>query len=72
MKKNIYYSRDNEVDFLELIRTLWKNKLLILSISTLCMLLVYAYTLTLNNYSKSYILVRNADLEIFYAYNQVN
>jgi hypothetical protein len=45
MKKNNSYLADDEIDLGDLIRTLWREKILILSISIICGLLGYLYAL---------------------------
>ena len=44
MKKNNSYLADDEIDLGDLLRTLWREKILILSISIICGLLGYLYS----------------------------
>ena len=43
MKKNNPYITDDEINLADLVRTLWGEKILILSISIICGLLGYLY-----------------------------
>lgn len=43
MKKNNSYIADDEIDLINLVRILWREKILILSVSIICGLLVYLY-----------------------------
>ena len=45
MKKNNTYLADDEIDLANIIKSLWKEKILILSISIICGFLGYFYGL---------------------------
>jgi LPS O-antigen subunit length determinant protein (WzzB/FepE family) len=71
MKKNNPYIIDNEIDLGALIRALWKEKILILSISIICGLLGYLYASFKPEEFKAEIKLKNPPLQLFEAYTQV-
>jgi LPS O-antigen subunit length determinant protein (WzzB/FepE family) len=68
MKKRNNYLADDEIDLSELIKKLWKEKILILSISIICGLLSYFYASLKPQEFKTEITVRNPPKEIFEPY----
>ena len=69
MKKNNLYITDNEIDLRDLIKKLWKEKTLILSISIIFGLAGYFYTLLKPQEFKAEILLKNPPAQIFEPYN---
>jgi len=72
MKKSSTYLVDDEIDLRELIKKLWKEKILILSISIICGLLGYFYALLKPQEFKSEITLKNPPVQIFEPYNLFN
>ena len=72
MKKNNTYLIDDEIDLRDLIRKLWKEKILILSISIIFGLLGYFYALSKPQEQKSEIILKNPPTQIFEPYNFFN
>ena len=71
MKKNNLYISDDEIDLGDLLRTLWREKILILSISIICGLLVYLYASFKPEEFKVSIKLKNAHPQLFEPYNGV-
>jgi LPS O-antigen subunit length determinant protein (WzzB/FepE family) len=72
MKKNNPYITDDEIDLADLVRTLWREKILILSISIICGLLGYLYATIELQELKSEITLKNPPVQIFEPYNLLN
>ena len=71
MKKNNSYITDDEIDLSDLSRTLWREKILILSISIICGLLGYLYASFKPEEFKTEIKLRNPSSELFEPYTYV-
>ena len=71
MKKNNPYITDNEIDLGALIRALWKEKILILSISIICGLLGYLYASFKPEEFKAEIKLKNPPLQLFEVYTHL-
>jgi LPS O-antigen subunit length determinant protein (WzzB/FepE family) len=71
MKKNNPYITDNEIDLGALIRALWKEKILILSISIICGLLGYLYASFKPEEFKAEIKIKNPPLQLFEDYTHL-
>jgi LPS O-antigen subunit length determinant protein (WzzB/FepE family) len=71
MKKNNSYSADDEIDLGDLIRTLWREKILILSISIICGLLGYLYALFQPEEFKTEIKIKNPSFQLFESYSHI-
>ena len=69
MKKNNLYITDDEIDLGDLIRTLWREKILILSISIICGLLGYLYSSFEPEEFKIEIKLKNPPFQLFILYN---
>ena len=69
MKKSNTYLADDEMDLRDLIEKLWKEKILILSISIICGLLGYFYVLSKSQEFKTEITIKNVPVQIFEPYN---
>jgi LPS O-antigen subunit length determinant protein (WzzB/FepE family) len=72
MKKNNIYFTDNEIDLSEIIKLLWKEKILILSISIICGLLGYFYAFLKPQEFVTEIKLKNPPIQIFEHYNLFN
>ena len=72
MKKNNSYLTDDEIDLGDLVRTLWREKILILSISIICGLLVYLYALFKPEEFKTEITLKNPPSQLFEPYTQLH
>ena len=70
MKKNNPYSIKSETNIDDLFRQLWKNKILILSLSILCMLLAFLHTLSKPQEFITKIIIKNPPPQLFETYNQ--
>jgi LPS O-antigen subunit length determinant protein (WzzB/FepE family) len=68
MKKNNPYITDDEIDLGDLLRTLWREKVLILSISIICGLLGYLYASFKPEEFKTYIKLKNPPSQLFETY----
>jgi LPS O-antigen subunit length determinant protein (WzzB/FepE family) len=68
MKKNNPYITDDEIDLADLVRTLWREKILILSISVICGLLGYLYASFKPEEFKTYIKLKNPPSQLFETY----
>jgi LPS O-antigen subunit length determinant protein (WzzB/FepE family) len=71
MKKNNLYITDDEIDLGDLIRTLWREKILILSISIICGLLGYLYSSFEPEEFKIEIKLKNPPFQLFEPYTHV-
>jgi LPS O-antigen subunit length determinant protein (WzzB/FepE family) len=69
MKKNNPYITDDEIDLADLLRTLWREKILILSISIICGLLGYLYSSFEPEEFKIEIKLKNPPSQLFEPYN---
>jgi LPS O-antigen subunit length determinant protein (WzzB/FepE family) len=69
MKKNNPYITDDEIDLGDLIRTLWREKILILSISIICGLLGYLYASFKPEEFKVEITLQNPPFHFFEPYS---
>jgi len=69
MKKSDTYFADDQIDLRDLIRKLWKEKILILSISIICGLLGYSYQLLKPQEFTSEIILKNPPKQIFEPYH---
>ena len=72
MKKNNSYLADDEIDLGDIVKSLWKEKILILSISIICGLLGYFYGLSKPQEFKTEIILKNPPIQIFEPYNLLN
>jgi LPS O-antigen subunit length determinant protein (WzzB/FepE family) len=72
MKKNNTYLADDEIDLRDIIQKLWKEKILILSISIICGLLGYFYGLSQPQETRTKITLKNPPTQIFEPYNLFN
>ncbi len=72
MKKNNTYLADDEIDLRDITQKLWKEKILILSISIICGLLGYFYALLKTQEFKTEIQLKNPPIQIFEPYNLFN
>jgi LPS O-antigen subunit length determinant protein (WzzB/FepE family) len=72
MKKNNIYFTDNEIDLSEIIKLLWKEKILILSISIICGLLGYFYAFLKPQEFVTEIKLKNPPIQIFEHYSLFN
>jgi len=72
MKKVNTYLADNEIDLRDFIKNLWKEKILILSISIVCGLFGYFYALSIPQQFKSEIIIKNPPEQIFELYKYYN
>jgi LPS O-antigen subunit length determinant protein (WzzB/FepE family) len=68
MKKNNPYITDDEIDLGGLVRTLWREKMLILSISIICGLLGYLYASFKPEEFKTEIKLKNPPTQLFEPY----
>jgi LPS O-antigen subunit length determinant protein (WzzB/FepE family) len=71
MKKNNAYIIDNEIDFGDLIRALWREKILILTISIICGLVGYLYASFKPEEFKIEIKLKNPPSQLFEPYTHV-
>jgi LPS O-antigen subunit length determinant protein (WzzB/FepE family) len=71
MKKNNPYTSDNEIDLGDLVRTLWREKILILSISIICGLLGYLYASFKPEEFKTEIKHKNPPSQLFEPYTHL-
>jgi LPS O-antigen subunit length determinant protein (WzzB/FepE family) len=71
MKKNNSYLADDEIDLGDLLRTLWREKILILSISIICGLLGYLYVSFKPEEFIIQIKIKNPPFHLFEPYTQV-
>ena len=69
MKKNNPYLADDEIDLREIIKTLWNEKILILSISLFFMVIGYVYGALQPKVYKTEIILREAPSSLFEAYH---
>jgi LPS O-antigen subunit length determinant protein (WzzB/FepE family) len=72
MKKSNTYLADDEKDLRDLIKKLWKEKILILSISIICGLLGYFYALLKPQVFETEIIFKKLPAQIFEPYNLYN
>jgi LPS O-antigen subunit length determinant protein (WzzB/FepE family) len=72
MKKNNSYLADDEIDLGNLIKLLYKEKILILSISIICSLLGYFYGLSKPQELRTEITLKDPPTQIFEPYNLSN
>jgi len=68
MKKNNLYLSDNEIDLGNLIKSIWREKIIVLSISIICGLFGYVHSVTQPKMYKVEIVLRNAPSFIFETY----
>ena len=71
MKKNNPYITDDEIDLGDLVRILWREKILILSISIICGLLGYLYASFKPEEFKTEIKLKNPPSQLFEPYTHV-
>jgi LPS O-antigen subunit length determinant protein (WzzB/FepE family) len=71
MKKNNPYLADDEIDLSDLVRTLWREKILILSISIICGLLGYLYASFQPEEVKTEIILKNPPSQLFEPYTHM-
>ena len=71
MKKNNTYITDEEIDLGDLVRTLWREKILILSIVIICALLGYLYESFKPKEFKTEIKIKNPPSQLFEPYTHV-
>jgi LPS O-antigen subunit length determinant protein (WzzB/FepE family) len=69
MKKNNSYLADDEIDLADFIKSLWREKILILSISIICGLLVYLYSSFKPEEFKVEITLQNPPFQLFEPYS---
>ena len=70
MKKNNSYLADDEIDLGDLVRTLWREKILILSISIICGLAGYLYASSQPQEFKIEIKLKNPSTQLFEPYSE--
>ena len=68
MKKNNFYLSDNEINLGNLIKSIWREKIIVLSISIICGLFGYVYSVSQPKFYKAEIVLRNAPSSLFEAY----
>jgi LPS O-antigen subunit length determinant protein (WzzB/FepE family) len=71
MKKNNTYITDDEIDLGDLVRTLWREKILILSISVICGLFGYLFASFQPKEFKTVIQLKNPPSQLFEPYKDV-
>jgi LPS O-antigen subunit length determinant protein (WzzB/FepE family) len=71
MKKNNSYLADDEIDLGDLVRTLWREKILILSITVICGLLGYLYSSFKPEEFKTEIILKNPPPQLFEPYAHI-
>jgi hypothetical protein len=71
MKKNNSYLADDEIDLGDIIKSLWREKILILSISIICGLAFYLYVLFQPQQLKREIILKDPPPQLFESYNDV-
>jgi LPS O-antigen subunit length determinant protein (WzzB/FepE family) len=71
MKKNNSYITDDEIDLGDLLRALWREKILILSISIICGLLGYLYASFKTEEFKTEIKLKNPPFQLFESYSDL-
>jgi LPS O-antigen subunit length determinant protein (WzzB/FepE family) len=72
MKKNINYIENDLIDIFKLIKELYKNKILILSISILCIFLALQYASIIPKKYKTEIVTKYPPIHLFNAYNRID
>jgi LPS O-antigen subunit length determinant protein (WzzB/FepE family) len=72
MKKNNTYLADDEIDLGNIIKSLWKEKILILSVSIICGLVGYFYASLKTKEFKTEITLKNPPTQIFEPYTLSN
>ena len=70
MKKKYFDLIEGEINFNDLLIKCWKEKILILSISIICMILSYLYVYALPQEFKTEITIKNPPEEIFLSYER--
>ena len=71
MKKNNSYLADDEIDLSDLIKSYWREKILILSISIICGLLVYLSAFFKPEEFKTEIQLKYPHPQLFEPYNYI-
>jgi LPS O-antigen subunit length determinant protein (WzzB/FepE family) len=71
MKKNNSYLADDEIDLGSIIKSLWKEKILILSISIICGLAGYLFGSFQPQYFKTEIKIKNPSIQLFETYSNL-
>jgi LPS O-antigen subunit length determinant protein (WzzB/FepE family) len=71
MKKNNSYLIDDEIDMGDLIKSLWREKILILSVSIICGLAGYLYAFFQPQKFKTEIILNNPPPQLFEPYNDI-
>ena len=71
MKKNNSYLADDEIDLVVIIKSLWKEKILILSISIICGLLGYLYSYFKPEAFKVEIKLKDPPFQLFEPYSDL-
>jgi|LakMenEpi03Aug12_release.lakeMendotaPanAssembly.Ray.scaffolds.fasta_scaffold275171_2 LPS O-antigen subunit length determinant protein (WzzB/FepE family) len=71
MKKNNSYLADDEIDLGDIIKSLWREKILILSISIICGLAFYLYVFFQPQQLKREIILKDPPPQLFESYNDV-
>jgi LPS O-antigen subunit length determinant protein (WzzB/FepE family) len=71
MKKNNPYLADDEIDLGDLVRILWRERILILPISVICGLLGYLYASFKPEEFKTEIKIKNPPFQLFEPYSQI-
>jgi len=71
MNKSNNYLANDDIDVEEIIRKLWKKKILILFTCVFCMLLAYLYAFSFPKEYKTQITIKNPPSNIFDAYNSI-
>lgn len=74
MKKNNTHLADDEIDLRDIIKSLWREKIITLSVSIICGLVGYLYTFFQPQEFKTEIIIKNPPSQLFepysYAYNK--
>ena len=68
MKKNNFYLSDNEINLGNLIKLIWREKIIVLSICIISGLFGYIYSVSQPKIYKAEIVLRNAPSSLFEAY----
>lgn len=72
MKKNNPYFSDDEINFGDLIKLLWRQKILILPISIICGLASYLYEYFQPQKFKTEITLKNPPNQLFESYSRIS
>jgi LPS O-antigen subunit length determinant protein (WzzB/FepE family) len=68
MKKNNFYLSDNEIDLVNVIKSIWRDKIIVLSTCIICGLFSYVYSVSQPKIYKAEIVLRDTPSSIFEVY----